>query len=115
MNLKQAKRIRRNVKRAIDKARIAHGMTAEVPWTAHVRLLVDSERYDATINGKRQANKALQIRLLPECPRAIYQRVKDHVTRSRRQGISSHIRIPISLGEAAGDTGSAQHERAAAV
>ena len=51
----------------------------------HVTSAVPSRRYNVTTeDGKVLEGSAPQVRLHPECPRAVYQRVKANVQATRR-------------------------------
>lgn len=99
MNSKQAKRIRRNVRTHLE--RFLGVRNGEITDTSlrdrsYDRLLVDSKTYDATVNGEKHKDKALQIRLTTGSPRQVYKAVKARVQSNRpkkRKRVLRRIRV----------------------
>lgn len=88
MNQKQAKRLRRNLCRAAEVNKV------DFSADTHIRGLVPSKTYDATVNGETMEGTALQVRLAPESFRGMYQRVKRNVQANRaakRAGVLSGV------------------------
>jgi len=87
VNSKQAKRIRKAIEDAMRHAGIPFPDCYDRKLNAHA---VDSKRYKLTdpTTGEVREGKALQWRLDPNCPRGIYQRVKNRVQTARKQGRS---------------------------
>jgi hypothetical protein len=80
VNSKQAKRLRRNIRKAL----LAVGERKAVDTdTVYIRGLVDSQRFDTTVNGELQEGKAIQVRVEPNTSRGIYLRVKTNVQANR--------------------------------
>jgi hypothetical protein len=85
MNLKHAKRIRRLIERHFAYAGIPFVNCADRELQLHVVDSIGGSLWD-TKEKKLVEGKALQWRLSPVCPRAIYRKVKKRVSTARKQG-----------------------------
>lgn len=110
MNLKQAKRLRRNTQKAIDEA-LNGGVRSTVDSDTHIRkrsfdrFLVPSQSFNATVtnsDGSTTVHKdhAIQIRLTVGSPRQVYRQVKRRVQSNRgkkRSRVLSSVQLRSAL------------------
>lgn len=89
MNAKQAKRIRRMLRQQLDRVNAGQSEHDDTRWD--IRIIPTKQGTIVTTgkgtpDEKVHDDSAINVRLTPQCPRAIYKRIKRRVQANRKAG-----------------------------